>query len=599
LTGILVPQSRCIFAYMKRLCLIFFLAGMFGLADLQCQTHEIDSLKQLLYPALNQQKRIDLLNQLSYQWMNINFDSAKRYANEAYQKAVAIGHVPGQIKAILRQCSYYLFTGDNRTALGLIKRSELLADKIGNNELLTSAYMIHGDILTNISMYEMAIKYYFLALDLSEVTKNYEKKNLCLNRMGIVNSKTKNFDKALECYQKALKQVSLLKNTDEEFWLMNNIATIYSEQKKDKKALEMYQKILAAHSQNKQLKASVLYNIASTCASIGDTNKAISYYEKAYNLCEETGNVFLRTKVLLDQCALLIDQKKSSIVKEDLVNIFSASVISSWPDLAANSAKLLSAFYEKQHDLKQSLRYLSEYIKYSEIQESKENARKIAEIQLRYDLEKEALDIAAKSHRKSILIVFILIISLVCVCYILTLLVHFKTRAEKGVLRQKNLELEQERLKLEHQNMVNKLELSNKEVVSNAILLSKKNDLLSSVTEKLSQISDQFTKPNKDIIGNFVKELQQSIEEPDWESIEKPFNQIYESFYKNLDVINPNLTTNDKRLCAYIKLKMRSKEIARITSSTPRSVEIARYRLRKKLGITDPLVSLNGFLEHL
>jgi tetratricopeptide (TPR) repeat protein len=380
---------------------------------------------------------------------------------------------------------------------------------------------------------------------------------------------------------------------------MNNIASIYAEQKKDKKALEIYQKILRENSKNKTLEITVMGNIASIYSSMKDTVSAIVYYDKALKLCEGTGDIFQKIKILLNKCNLLLEQKRFTTIEDDLKNIFRISKESGWPDITAKSARLLSQLYEKQHYFKKSLLYLTDYVKYSEIEENKENAKKIAEIQLRYDLEKETLEVEAKSHRKSILLICILIVSSVSISYILTLLIHFRTRAVKVVLQQKNLELEQERLKLEHQNMTNKLELSNKEVVSNVMLLQKKNDLLNSVAEQLLQRTNLFTKPNREIIENFVKELQQSVDDLGWQSIEKPFNQVYESFYKNLDAINPNLTINDRRLCAYIKLKMRSKEIAQVVNATPRSVEIARYRLRKKLGITNPTISLSGFLERL
>jgi len=588
---------------MKLIVRKFGIALLLLLISGLCRTQEIDSLKQLYYSTIDRQKRIDILNKMSYQWMDINIDSAKTYADEAYQKAITSDYLSGQIKSLHRQCYYYLRTGDSRTAIRLIEKSESLADKIGDKELLTNSFMIHGDVLTNISAFDLAIKKYLLALDLSEITKNNDKKMLCLNRIGILHSKTGYFEKSLEFYQKAINTPHSSKNKDEELWLKNNIAGVFADQNNKKKALEIYQQLLdtisKSNNKNLGLKAAVLDNIASIYSSFGDINNAKVYFKNAIKVCDQNGDVFQRTKVLLNECNLLLEQKKHSMAEDNLIKIFDISVNSGWSDLAASSARFLSQVYEKQGYLKKSLLYLSEYIKYSEIREKTENTRKMDEIQLRYDLEKEALEIEEKSRRKSVFIISILIISLISVSFFITLLIHFKTRAKKAILKRKNLELEQERIKLEHQNIANKLELSKKEVVSNAILLTKKNDLLNSVAEQLMHRTNHFTKPNKDIIDGFVKELQQSVDDLDWESIEKPFNQVYESFYRNLYEINPNLTANDKRLCAYIKLKMRSKEIAGITNSSLRSVEIARYRLRKKLRITDSTISLNGFLSRL
>ncbi|MCD7973666.1 MAG: LuxR C-terminal-related transcriptional regulator [Candidatus Azobacteroides sp.] len=45
------------------------------------------------------------------------------------------------------------------------------------------------------------------------------------------------------------------------------------------------------------------------------------------------------------------------------------------------------------------------------------------------------------------------------------------------------------------------------------------------------------------------------------------------------------LTNTDKKLCAMLKMNMSSKEIAELTNISVRSVELSRYRLRKKIGL--------------
>lgn len=48
----------------------------------------------------------------------------------------------------------------------------------------------------------------------------------------------------------------------------------------------------------------------------------------------------------------------------------------------------------------------------------------------------------------------------------------------------------------------------------------------------------------------------------------------------------PELTLGDKKLCAYLKMGLSSKEIAPLMNLTFRSVEMTRYRLRKKLRLS-------------
>ena len=79
---------------------------------------------------------------------------------------------------------------------------------------------------------------------------------------------------------------------------------------------------------------------------------------------------------------------------------------------------------------------------------------------------------------------------------------------------------------------------------------------------------------------------------------EKMFGQLRPGFFARLKEINPDLTENDLRLCTYISIGMRAKEIAQQLSVTPDSVNTARYRLRKKLNLK-PEEKLDEFLRNL
>lgn len=80
-----------------------------------------------------------------------------------------------------------------------------------------------------------------------------------------------------------------------------------------------------------------------------------------------------------------------------------------------------------------------------------------------------------------------------------------------------------------------------------------------------------------------------------WDEFELRFQGVHNEFYQKLQSINPELSTNERRLCAFLKLNMTTKEIASITHQSPRSIEVARTRLRKKLNLTNSDISLTDF----
>jgi DNA-binding CsgD family transcriptional regulator len=72
----------------------------------------------------------------------------------------------------------------------------------------------------------------------------------------------------------------------------------------------------------------------------------------------------------------------------------------------------------------------------------------------------------------------------------------------------------------------------------------------------------------------------------DWKVFESNFNQVHEEFLKKLQLEHPQLSHGDLKLAAYLRMNLSTKEIAQLLNITVRSVELKRYRLRKKLNIT-------------
>jgi DNA-binding CsgD family transcriptional regulator len=69
----------------------------------------------------------------------------------------------------------------------------------------------------------------------------------------------------------------------------------------------------------------------------------------------------------------------------------------------------------------------------------------------------------------------------------------------------------------------------------------------------------------------------------DWEEFRLYFEEVHTGFFDTLKERYPDLTPNELRLAALVKLNLSIKETATIMGITPDSVKTARYRLRKKL----------------
>ena len=84
-----------------------------------------------------------------------------------------------------------------------------------------------------------------------------------------------------------------------------------------------------------------------------------------------------------------------------------------------------------------------------------------------------------------------------------------------------------------------------------------------------------------------------------WTEFETYFTKVHPDFYKKLSQQFPDLTPNEKKLCAFLKLNLSTKEISAITYQSVNSIMVSRTRLRKKLNIQGEETNLTNFLMEL
>jgi DNA-binding CsgD family transcriptional regulator len=158
---------------------------------------------------------------------------------------------------------------------------------------------------------------------------------------------------------------------------------------------------------------------------------------------------------------------------------------------------------------------------------------------------------------------------------------------KEEVLRREALLNEQKLVRLRNEQLESELATKSRELANSALSIVSKNELLNGIREEILQLKDAS---GKKLAPEQLKKLQKVIEEGmdtdyDWNLFESSFNEAHENYFKKLKAVHPDLTPKDLKLCAYLRLNMNSKEIATLLNITVRSVEISRYRLRKKLNL--------------
>ncbi len=186
----------------------------------------------------------------------------------------------------------------------------------------------------------------------------------------------------------------------------------------------------------------------------------------------------------------------------------------------------------------------------------------------------------------------------ISVFILFAILVHllYKRRHKKLVeenereLKLKNLEAEKEIVKLRNEKLEQDMTNKNRELAVSTMSLIKKNEFLTSIKDRLKN------KDESPEIRSVIKTIDKDINEEDnWKFFKKAFSNADKDFFKKIKSLHPDLTSNDLKLCAYLRLNLSSKELAPLLNISVKSVEIKRYRLRKKMNL-DREVNLTDYI---
>ena len=159
-------------------------------------------------------------------------------------------------------------------------------------------------------------------------------------------------------------------------------------------------------------------------------------------------------------------------------------------------------------------------------------------------------------------------------------------------LELKKLEYKEQKMRLENEKLLQDIDNKNRELAISTMSLIKKNEFLNTIKTELKDNND--SKNLKPVIKIIDRNLNNT---DDWKFFQEAFNNADKDFLKKIKSKHPDLTPNDLRLCAYLRLNLSSKEIAPLLNISPRSVEVKRYRLRKKMNLEHDASLTNYILE--
>jgi DNA-binding CsgD family transcriptional regulator len=165
---------------------------------------------------------------------------------------------------------------------------------------------------------------------------------------------------------------------------------------------------------------------------------------------------------------------------------------------------------------------------------------------------------------------------------------HELERTKLKYLQQLEMDkAEKELVKLRNEKLETELELQHAELASATMHLVQKAEIINGIKEEMLKITRNY---KSEISIPELKKLIRTLGDDEaidsgWEQFAQHFDKVNSNFLVALKAKYPEITTTETKLCTYLRMNLSSKEIAQLMHITSKSVELSRYRLRKKLGL--------------
>nr|WP_321450813.1 hypothetical protein [uncultured Carboxylicivirga sp.] len=358
-----------------------------------------------------------------------------------------------------------------------------------------------------------------------------------------------------------------------------NMSVIYSNLGHKDKAIEILHTLL----KNNQIKNDTILLIAlySNLSNLTDSiNKRQLYQIKAYNLAKQYGKnpyqyhltkfnlgSFFLSKNNIDSAYIIYNDTYEFARQNNIARLMIPSIE------GLSNVYRAKGDWEKAYKLQKQYNAVADSIrgidKISEINKM-ESGLAIKEYQNKLIIEQQKNEL---NHKQNV-IIGILLFSLIVIAFFITLSVWQKNRITASQL--KNEELQNEKLQQE-------IDLRNRELSATSLILSEKNGILGNILTLIEKFrkNGEMSNPSEGTLRKLINNNLQT--ESEWESFKLHFEKVHPDFFTKLKALHPNLSENELKLCAYIRIGMTSKQISNMISVLPNTINTNRYLIRKKV----------------
>lgn len=519
---------------------------------------------------------VDHYDSLARHYLFINEDSSFYYSERVYDWAVRNNDPMLEASVLLLKAESLLYKGDVDAVMNICETVRKISQVHADRHLLAESELLRGRAYLDLDMYDKSYNCFLNALHFSQKVEDSSLTARIYNSFGILSDLQGENEKSLSYYRLALESAPDVPDDILRVRIKNNQALIYTKQGQFDRARDLLSECIC-YIEEKHLAFALdrLYmNLAPLYAVEGDFDSAMSLIDNALSIAVKNQNLSSQARILIYKgyiwytvqnydSAYLAFRKAEIIAREK-----------GFSNLQGMIFQYQSWIAEKQGDYQTAYTRLLEYKLISDSLEKKRNITNLVRMEYEHERSREEMMGKFENYRIGLMISLSVLIS----SLLAFLLVWFYRKQHRRLIH-----AEKDNLLL-----TSVLEQENKKNVTQSLYHQKQDGDLSEIIEDIRVIirENRLRGTVADSMERIASRLQSYRQENDFDDFEARFERVHKSFFKNLTSSYPELSVYERRLCAYLRLDMNSKEIASLTHVSVRSVEQARYRLRKHLGLS-------------
>ena len=515
-------------------------------------------------------------------------------------------------------------------------KANAIAEENNDNKKAAECNMIMGDIFKENNSYPTAISYYEKAIENLNVIKDYH----TIYKLYIKIAKlyqTSEFDSkwSIDALDNALKYAKNINETEvynevnmaygdfycsknecdlaekhfNEILKNNNKNTIHTisvtltkkaniliKQKKYKYALSIIDSslYLCIRDFNDSLQV-INYNYkAQIYDSLNDFEASKKYYLQSAKLAYSIEDFSSCGRNMFSLAHL--NQKNGYYI--DAINVFKIICDSTEKykmfDLCHQSYYQLSQCYASLRQYEEAYKLFNKYDMYYDSTYNINQEEKINELRNSYLLSlnvkelkaKEIKEESTKSNKSEwkLFISITIVLTMIIIAFIILYSTNYATSHKNKVSKyEQQLKID----KIENDLMEYQIKNNRELIFKLALQLKSYIDIINPIKDELKSAIELPESEQKNKVKTIYHNIQNNIQIfHSTENLNKQIDDIYKDFLDKLESKYPGLTKAEKKLCTMLYINMSSKEIASITSTTTRTVETSRYRLRRKFSLS-------------